>query len=186
MLKPAMESQNISAGGLNRSLLREALRDIIVETGPFHGLLSGVGSPGILGEASLLSHSIVRSLLSLLLAAAATCSAQPAAVVQDQSHRSQVMGSARAYRVYLPSAYATAKATRYPVIYWLHGYEPENETRDAAIAAWVATHAAIVVDSGPADKKRASRSDGKIQPICTTWPAKRWQVRAPATARPAR
>ena len=93
----------------------------------------------------------MRGLLSLLLAAAALCTAQSSAVVQDQSHRSQVLRSARAYRVYLPPAYATAKTTRYPVIYWLHGYEPENETRDAAIAAWVATHAAIVVDSGPAD-----------------------------------
>jgi len=61
------------------------------------------------------------------------------------------MASARAYRVYLPPAYGTAKTVRYPVIYWLHGYEPENETRDKEIATWVATHAAIVVDSGPAD-----------------------------------
>ena len=93
----------------------------------------------------------MRGLLFVLLAAGFTCAAQPAAVIQDQSHRSQVMGASRGYRVYLPPAYATAKTVRYPVVYWFHGYEPENETRDAAIAAYVAAHAMIVVDSGPAD-----------------------------------
>ena len=61
------------------------------------------------------------------------------------------MAGARAYRVYLPPAYATSRTTRYPVIYWFHGYEPENEARDAALAAYVAAHPVIVVDSGPAD-----------------------------------
>ena len=61
------------------------------------------------------------------------------------------MAGARAYRVYLPGAYATSRTTRYPVIYWFHGYEPEDETRDAGLAAYVAAHPVIVVDSGPAD-----------------------------------
>ena len=42
--------------------------------------------------------------------------AQPAGLIQDLTHRSQVMAGARAYRVYLPGAYATSRTTRYPVI----------------------------------------------------------------------
>jgi hypothetical protein len=82
---------------------------------------------------------------------AATAAAQPKAVVQEQTHPSVVMAGARAYRVYLPPAYRTSRATRYPVIYWFHGYEAENEARAAGLAAWVGTHPAILVDSGPAD-----------------------------------
>src|ERR1035437_5686145 len=80
-----------------------------------------------------------------------SAAAQPAALVQEQTHRSQVMASDRTYRVYLPPAYATARTTRYPVIYWFHGYEAENPARDAALTAWVAAHPVIVVESGPAD-----------------------------------
>ena len=61
------------------------------------------------------------------------------------------MAGARAYRVYLPPAYAASRSARYPVIYWFHGYEAENPARDAALAAYVATHPVIVIDSGPAD-----------------------------------
>ena len=82
---------------------------------------------------------------------AATAAAQPTAVIQEGTHRSVVMGGARAYRVYLPPAYATSRAARYPVIYWFHGYEAENPARDAALTAWVAAHPVIVVESGPAD-----------------------------------
>jgi hypothetical protein len=90
----------------------------------------------------------VRFLLILIAVAAA---AQPKAVVEEQTHRSLVMGGARAYRVYLPPAYRESRITRYPVIYWFHGYEAENEVRDAGFAAWVAAHPVILVDSGPAD-----------------------------------
>jgi hypothetical protein len=90
----------------------------------------------------------VRFLIFLM---AAVASAQPPARIQELSHRSQVLAANRAYRVFLPSAYATARTTRYPVIYWFHGYEPENEARDAALAAFVSAHPVIVVDSGPAD-----------------------------------
>ena len=87
----------------------------------------------------------------LLILIAVTASAQPAGLIQDLTHHSQVMAGARAYRVYLPGTYAASRTARYPVIYWLHGYEPENEARDAALAAYVATHPIIVVDSGPAE-----------------------------------
>ena len=87
----------------------------------------------------------------LLILIAATAAAQPAAVIQERTHRSVVMAGVRAYRVYLPPAYATSRAARYPVIYWFHGYEAENEARDRALGAYVASRPAIVVDSGPAD-----------------------------------
>ena len=87
----------------------------------------------------------------LLFLAAVTVAAQPAAQIQELSHLSQVMAAARAYRVYLPAAYAASRTTRYPVIYWFHGYEAENPARDAALSAYVAAHPVIVIDSGPAD-----------------------------------
>jgi hypothetical protein len=90
----------------------------------------------------------VRFLL-ILIALAAT--AQSADLIQNLTHRSQVMAGERAYRVYLPAAYGASRTARYPVIYWFHGYEPQNETRDASLAAYVAVHPVIVVDSGPAD-----------------------------------
>src|ERR1022692_552844 len=82
---------------------------------------------------------------------AATAAAQPTAVIQEGTHRSVVMGGTRAYRAYLPPAYATSRAARYPVIYGFHGYEAENEARDRALGAYVAAHPVIVVESGPAD-----------------------------------
>jgi hypothetical protein len=87
----------------------------------------------------------------LLILIAVVAAAQPAGLVQDLTHRSQVMASVRAYRVYLPGAYTASRTSRYPVIYWFHGYEPENEARDASLAAYVAAHSVIVVDSGPAE-----------------------------------
>ena len=91
----------------------------------------------------------------LLILIAVTAVAQPAPLtvspIQEQTHRSQVMAGARAYRVFLPPAYAKSRTTRYPVIYWFHDYEPQNQARDAALAAYVAAHPVIIVDSGPAD-----------------------------------
>jgi hypothetical protein len=87
----------------------------------------------------------------LLILIAATAAAQPAAVIQERTHQSQVMAGPRAYRVYLPPAYATSRAARYPVLYWFHGYEAETEGRDQALRAYLGTHPVIVVDSGPAD-----------------------------------
>jgi hypothetical protein len=89
--------------------------------------------------------------VTVAVTVAATAAAQSLAQIQDLSHRSQVMAAERAYRVYLPPAYAAARALRYPVIYWFHGYEAENPERDAALAAYVAAHPVIVIDSGPVD-----------------------------------
>lgn len=72
------------------------------------------------------------------------------AIIQDQTHLSQAMRGPRAYRVYLPPAYP-ASQKRYPVIYWFHGYESENQERAADFAAYVAAHDAILVDSGPVE-----------------------------------
>jgi enterochelin esterase-like enzyme len=80
---------------------------------------------------------------------------QPA-VIQDLSHASQVFGEQRAYRVFLPPAYA-ASQKRYPVIYWFHGYgERFNNPANGFhydeggyggdnIAQYVTTHDTIVV-----------------------------------------
>jgi hypothetical protein len=87
----------------------------------------------------------------LLILIAATAAAQSAAVVQELTHRSQVMAGARAYRVYLPPAYAASRVARFPVIYWFHGYEAETDSRDRTLGAYVGRHPVIVVDSGPAD-----------------------------------
>ncbi len=73
--------------------------------------------------------------------------------VQELSHVSQVMGGTRPYRVFFPKSYAAASTKRYPVIYWLHGYESSDEvdaySRD--IAAYVQSHDLLVVDSGPVE-----------------------------------
>jgi len=72
------------------------------------------------------------------------------AVVRDLAHSSQVLGGERAYRVFLPPAYA-ASETRYPVIYWFHGYEQASDVAayTRQIAAYVGTHDVIVVNAGP-------------------------------------
>ncbi|MDE3167781.1 MAG: hypothetical protein KGN36_18415 [Acidobacteriota bacterium] len=69
---------------------------------------------------------------------------------QQQTHFSQVMGRMSTYHVYLPNGYA-ASQQRYPVIYWLHGYEAGEDARAAEVSGWVAKHDAIVVDSGPVE-----------------------------------
>ncbi len=69
---------------------------------------------------------------------------------QELSHFSQVMGAERVYRVYLPGTYA-ASQVRYPVIYWLHGFEQSSirESQSKEIEKYVAAHNVIVVDFGP-------------------------------------
>jgi hypothetical protein len=78
--------------------------------------------------------------------------APTAAVVQDQTHFSQVMAAERAYRVFLPPVYATSQK-RYPVVYWLHGYEQstDQDAYAAALSSYVATHDLIAVDAGPVE-----------------------------------
>ena len=60
------------------------------------------------------------------------------------------MGDMRTYRLYLPPAYVSSQK-RYPVIYWLHGYERSSEQADygRSIAAYVGAHDVIVADTGP-------------------------------------
>ena len=92
---------------------------------------------------------------SLLLIALAWGWQEPAATVRDLSHASEVLSSDRPYRVVLPSAYATSRK-RYPVVYWLNGYEQSSEDRDREIAAYVAAHDVIVVSFGPVETTGAS------------------------------
>ncbi|HEY1342726.1 MAG TPA: alpha/beta hydrolase-fold protein [Bryobacteraceae bacterium] len=102
----------------------------------------------------------MRISLGLLALAAAWAyqAAKPAprAIIQDLTHFSQVMGENRAYRIFLPPAYASSQR-RYPVIYWFHGYgERFNNSANGrnyddggyngdTIANYVATHEVIVV-----------------------------------------
>jgi hypothetical protein len=108
----------------------------------------------------------VRLLLGSLIPVLLLCA-------QEQTHLSQVMGGMRSYHVYLPAQYA-ASAKRYPVIYWLHGYEAGEDERAAQLAAWTAKHDAIVIDSGPADTsgnyplylaELADRVDGTLRTV---------------------
>ena len=62
------------------------------------------------------------------------------------------MGGMRTYRVFFPASYA-ASQKRYPVVYWLHGYESSAEVEGYSrqISAYVAAHDLLVVDSGPVE-----------------------------------
>jgi len=83
------------------------------------------------------------------LLAASLAQAQTA-VVRDLSHSSQVLNGPRTYQALLPPAYETSQK-RYPVIYWLNGYEQPDARRDAEISRYVATHDVIVVKAGPVE-----------------------------------
>jgi len=94
-------------------------------------------------------RSIVRLFFGLL-ALATACAWQEGG--QEFTHFSQVMGAERVYRVYLPQGYAGSQK-RYPVIYWLHGYEQSSirEQHTKEFQKFVAAHDAIVVDFGPVE-----------------------------------
>ncbi len=76
----------------------------------------------------------------------------------DKSHYSNVFGEVRNYRIFLPPGYAKNQDTRYPVIYYYHGWsqryfgsindfkadEGDSNGGDN-IANFVATHDVIVV-----------------------------------------
>jgi S-formylglutathione hydrolase FrmB len=79
-----------------------------------------------------------------------TARAPAAAVIREISHESQVLGDTRTCRAILPPAYANSQK-RYPVIYWLHGYEQGDDEREAIIAGYVASHDVIVINSGPVE-----------------------------------
>jgi hypothetical protein len=93
----------------------------------------------------------VRFLLGLLTLAALAFQdgAAPSPFVAG-SHPSQVLGGARPYRVLLPAGYANS-VKRYPVLYWLTGYEQSSPAREAAFAQYVAAHDLIVVQIGPVE-----------------------------------
>jgi poly(3-hydroxybutyrate) depolymerase len=71
-------------------------------------------------------------------------------VVRDLSHASQVLGSERRYIAVVPPSY-DASQKRYPVLYWLYGYEQSNDTRAREIAAYAAARDFIVVSAGPVE-----------------------------------
>jgi hypothetical protein len=81
---------------------------------------------------------------------ALACAAQPNPNVREFSHPSQVLGATRAWRAILPPSYA-ASQKRYPVVYWLFGYEQADPGRDREIADFTAAHDVIVVEAGPLD-----------------------------------
>jgi hypothetical protein len=60
------------------------------------------------------------------------------------------MNGPRVYRQFLPASYKSP-TKRFPVVYWFHGYEASDEARDKAMAAYVAGHDVILIDSGPTD-----------------------------------
>lgn len=68
----------------------------------------------------------------------------------EHTFTSLVLGGTRSYRVFLPASYSRLQK-RYPVIYWLYGYEQPNEEREKEIAAYVAAHEMILVYAGPVD-----------------------------------
>ena len=78
--------------------------------------------------------------------------AQPQAIVREFTHNSQVMAAAEQWRAFLPPAYDRLPK-RYPVIYWLHGYETsaEQEQYNRQVADYVAVHDLIVVNAGPVE-----------------------------------
>ncbi len=61
-----------------------------------------------------------------------------------------MLGGTRPYRILLPPAYAESK-TRYPVLYWLTGYEQSSPEREAEFASYVASHDLIVIQAGPVE-----------------------------------
>ena len=84
-------------------------------------------------------------------AAPASPAAPPVAESGDSgTFQSQVLGGERSYRVVLPPTYAHSQK-RYPVIYWLYGYEQPNQEREKEVAAYVNTHDLIIIYAGPVE-----------------------------------
>jgi hypothetical protein len=89
----------------------------------------------------------VRALLFLL----AVAWQDPQPVIRDVSHPSQVLGADRRYIAVLPPSYAASQQKRYPVLYWLYGYEQTDDNRTREITAYAAAHEFIVVSAGPVE-----------------------------------
>ncbi len=69
------------------------------------------------------------ALLCLLAAAPAARAAEPAGTIESRSFVSAVLAHELTYHLYLPHGYDAKRATRYPVLYLLHG-------RGDKMAAW--------------------------------------------------
>lgn len=76
----------------------------------------------------------------------------PGAQMHDRTFPSQVFGTERNFRIFLPASYDSVK-TRYPVIYYLHGHSDRYTLQDydqgkdtvPKICRFVASHPVIVV-----------------------------------------
>jgi hypothetical protein len=88
------------------------------------------------------------SLVFLALTAAWAFQSPP--TIQDLTHSSQVLGGDRPYRVALPPAYASSQK-RYPVFYWLYGYQQAAPDFAGPMGEFCATHEIICVSFGPVD-----------------------------------
>jgi hypothetical protein len=88
----------------------------------------------------------VRALLLLL----ALALQDPQPVIRDLSHPSAALGGDRRYVAVLPPAYESSQK-RYPVLYWLYGYEQSNDERTRQMAAYAAAHDFIIVSAGPVE-----------------------------------
>jgi hypothetical protein len=71
-------------------------------------------------------------------------------VIRDLSHPSQALGGDRRYIAVLPPSYDESQK-RYPVLYWLYGYEQSNDERTRQIASYAAAHDFIIVSAGPVE-----------------------------------
>jgi hypothetical protein len=91
----------------------------------------------------------MRALFAFLaLASAPVLQSQPS--VQQFTHSSQVLGGERTYSVAFPASYATS-AKRYPVFYWLYGYQQAAPDFTGPLGEFCAKGEAICVSAGPVD-----------------------------------
>jgi hypothetical protein len=88
----------------------------------------------------------VRALLLLL----ALAFQDPQPVIRDLSHPSAVLGGDRRYIAVLPPGYESSQK-RYPVLYWLYGYEQSNDERTRQMATYAAAHDFVIISTGPVE-----------------------------------
>jgi pimeloyl-ACP methyl ester carboxylesterase len=91
-------------------------------------------------------------LVFLALTAASGFQSPPA--IQDLTHSSQVLGGDRPYRVALPASYAGSQK-RYPVFYWLYGYQQSAPDFAGPMGEFCAKQEIICVSLGPVDTEGA-------------------------------
>ena len=86
----------------------------------------------------------------VFFALAAAWGFQQAPAIQDLTHSSQVLGGDRPYRIALPPSYSSSQK-RYPVFYWLYGYQQSAPDFDGPMGQFCAKHEIICVSFGPVD-----------------------------------